>query len=104
MRESFLPPPKERVETRPVALELEDHRTGIVSQTLTSHHTEEPKKFLRENILDRERERGWKKEEKSGGQENSLTDRPRDHARSFFHARSFLHAMIDQRILFFSST
>ena len=57
MRGSFLPPPKERVETHPVAVELEDHRTGIVSQTLTSHHTEEPKKFLRENILDRERER-----------------------------------------------
>ena len=39
-----------------------------------SHHVEEPKKFLRENM--RERERGWKKEEKNGGQENLPTDHP----------------------------
>ena len=57
MRGGSLPPPKERVETRPVAVELEDHRTIIVSQTLTSHHMEEPKKFVRENIRERERER-----------------------------------------------
>ena len=58
MHGGSLPPPKERVETRPVAVEPEDHRTVIVSQTLTSHHMEEPKKFVRENIREREREVG----------------------------------------------